>query len=464
MMGDGKMRRSSSMLSNLSAHTSSSFSSTQLSSSESLQLADFAFEQSDDDGAAMGMTALSVLQPRLPLAPVPRSPDEGDDDGSPLPPDVPLRLDLLCEDGVLGQGTTGAVRISSCGRVAWKVMTPSNASAPLPSDAAPADLHHPHLVSIIERRLEGGVLFEARELCLGGELFDEIVEGDMLSTGRLPQALRWFAQAASAVAHAHAVGATHGQLRPEHVLLSDADATHAPEPAVRLSGFEHPVWREYKHGSLESVSPVLTAAPSPAASVGAHGGAVSPASSASAAPSDSSHVTPPPSPSRRLVLHRPDWPHGAPELRGARSATVAETAAADVWTLGVFLTCMLTGAPPTVQAAHKRPATAPPECGATVAHADVAEHGAHSGARTALSVHLPPGMTAAPPAAVELVRAILQPDPRERPSAASVKAQADALLMPPPTLPIGAPRSGAVQRFGLPAWPLGNPGQPPHAR
>ena len=69
--------------------------------------------------------------------------------------------------------------------------------------------------SVLDRRLEAGVLYEARELCVGGELFDEIAaDGDMLSTGRMPQALRWFAQAASAVSHAHSLRVGNGQLRP----------------------------------------------------------------------------------------------------------------------------------------------------------------------------------------------------------------------------------------------------------
>ena len=49
-------------------------------------------------------------------------------------------------------------------------------------------------------------------------------------------------------------------------------------------------------------------------------------------------------------------------------------------------------------------------------------------------VVLPPSLSTAPMPVIELVRQMLDPEPARRPSAASVKARVDALVMPPPTL------------------------------
>lgn len=245
--------------------------------------------------------------------------------------------------------------------------------------------------------MAGNVLYEARELCTGGELFDEVAEvGDLLSAGMLPQALRWFAQTTSAVSHAHSVGAVHGRLRPEHLLLGYetngcCTALHAQsgEASVRVLGFQSTLWREFKHGALESMGSVV-AARSPDSSP-VHD------SSASA---ESLRARP-------LQLHRRTWAHDAPELHNVTCATWETLAAADSWALGILLTCMIAGEPP-------KPLEA--------------------GGGGAARVFLPPTMTAAPIPVLELVRAMLDPLPHMRPSAASIRARADALLMPPPSL------------------------------
>ena len=157
------MKRSSSLQSNLSSHTHSSSGSTQRfeSSSESLALADFGVTE---DVSELVMQAESWVHSlagqRLPLAPVPaislpdpsssllRSPTDSHSSDSPTGELLaPLRLDLMCEDGILGRGSTGDVRISSCGRVAWKILKPAlGTSSALPTDPAPRALEHPHLV------------------------------------------------------------------------------------------------------------------------------------------------------------------------------------------------------------------------------------------------------------------------------------------------------------------------------
>ena len=151
------MKRSASMQSNLSVHTNSTSGSTQRfeSSSESLALAD----SDEDDMSFTGSHAPSYSGSQLPLAPAPWltpgqmaalrcNPPASLSSLAKLSPDpVPLPLDLICEDGILGQGSTGDVRISSCGRVAWKMMTPAGRSSrALPVDPEPHALNHPHRV------------------------------------------------------------------------------------------------------------------------------------------------------------------------------------------------------------------------------------------------------------------------------------------------------------------------------
>ena len=338
-------------------------------------------------------------------------------------------------------------------------------------------------------------------------------DGDLLSSGRLPQALRWFAQAASAVAHAHAHGAVHGQLRPEHVLLacdepppppspqphsqagsggggggpSSAAVPQTNEPTVRLLGFEAPLWREYKHGALESAGEVV-AAPSPDSSPPRTStappaldippfrasAALLPASAVDVSDTAAASSSAVANACRRLPLHRPIWAHDAPELLGCSNATLQAMAAADVWALGVLLTCMLAGQPPTAQSSAKRTAAAmittpaspsgmtavtaaaselslPCTAAAIPASASAAAPAASTesaAAQPTLSIFLPPRMTAAPQAVLELVRSMLDPEPSRRPSASVVKARADALVMPPPARPIGssplAPRSSTT--------------------
>ena len=106
--------------------------------------------------------------------------------------------------------------------------------------------------------------------------------------------MEWFSQIATTVAQCHAYGLTHGQLRPEHVLLS------ADGQTVKLLGFDPQSWRQVRFG---------------------------------------------PNLDGQLAL-RPPNPHDAPELSGRTHASASELAAADMWSLGVLLTAVLVEYPP----------------------------------------------------------------------------------------------------------------------
>ena len=100
--------------------------------------------------------------------------------------------------------------------------------ASFPARAPPPS--HANLVKVLERFVTDSGFCEVRALCSGGELYDRIAEEGALA---LPEALGIFAQLTSAVAHSHACGVAHGQLRPEHVLLGASDE-------IQLLGFVNP--------------------------------------------------------------------------------------------------------------------------------------------------------------------------------------------------------------------------------
>ena len=76
---------------------------------------------------------------------------------------------VATDDGVLGNGTYGEVRLGVCQgqRVAVKSYSHD-------SSTAPEVPHHPGLVAVISRRVENGRTVEIRELCAQGELYDDI--------------------------------------------------------------------------------------------------------------------------------------------------------------------------------------------------------------------------------------------------------------------------------------------------
>ena len=127
------------------------------------------------------------------------------------------------------------------------------------------------------------------------QILDPMVETDgFLRAGMMLRAVRWLSKIVDAISHAHQHGLSHGQLRPEHLLLRNDDPT--------LLGFDPSVWRQLKRG---------------------------------------------PSHGDKLAL-RPRDREGrdAPELAGQSHASFSELAAADIWALGVLFVSMLLGEPP----------------------------------------------------------------------------------------------------------------------
>lgn len=203
---------------------------------------------------------------------------------------------VATDDGVLGTGTYGEVRLGVCQGRRVAVKSYSHGSSTVPQVP-----HHPGLVTVISRRVENGRAVEIRELCGQGELFDVVAEeGGMGESENVAAAEKWVGQIAETVAHCHSHGVANGQLRPEHVLLADTD----PKILGFTSCLPPPL-------AADGVSPLLEG----------------------------------------LQLLRPVRALDAPELHGQQSASFPARAAADVWALGVLIVFIFSAEPPFLSSA-----------------------------------------------------------------------------------------------------------------
>jgi CheY-like chemotaxis protein len=274
---------------------------------------------------------------------------------------------------------------------------------------------HPHVNSVIKRLVTGEQCVEMRELCDGGELFDEIMES---CDGPPPpdEAMCYLVQMAEAIAHCHAHGAVHGQLHAENVLLLESSA-------LQLTGFS-------------CVLPIGTSTGTESSRDfpgGVGNGCLNGSGRGGGGPlADGSG----------MVELRPCHPLDAPELQGRAWVHAAELQPCDIWSLGVLLVYLLTGQPKSTLPAlrpdacettlnslpqavrglalhgsrlHESVATGMGAAGVGVAAgATGAEGGSDGGARSS------PMVSRVAMALRELAAAMLQCEPRERPSADEV--------------------------------------------
>jgi len=127
---------------------------------------------------------------------------------------------------MLGSGAHGVVRVArnvkSGETVAIKVMTTSMLAAVAKELIAQGKVDHPHVVKLMGTQvdLDRRRVYMVMELCPGGELFDRIAE-----CGRLDEhsARRYLLQMAQAIQHCHALNVYHRDLKPENILLDGAD-------------------------------------------------------------------------------------------------------------------------------------------------------------------------------------------------------------------------------------------------
>ncbi|MFW6354440.1 MAG: serine/threonine-protein kinase, partial [Verrucomicrobiota bacterium] len=97
---------------------------------------------------------------------------------------------------------------------------------------AVASLNHPHVVKVFEVGEDRETLYLAMEYVEGGDLRDGLREGRWEPR----RAARFLLQAADAVAHAHAAGVLHRDLKPGNVLL-----TETGQPRLADFGLAAPV-------------------------------------------------------------------------------------------------------------------------------------------------------------------------------------------------------------------------------
>jgi tetratricopeptide (TPR) repeat protein len=139
----------------------------------------------------------------------------------------------------LGRGAAGSVHVAVDGRtgqeVALKVLLPAaeQARRRLVLEArALARLRHPHIVSLLDAGEDRGRPWLALELVRGRTLQARLDEEGPLAPR---EAARLVQRLADAVAHAHAAGVLHRDLKPDNVLLDEAGAPRLTD--FGLAGF-----------------------------------------------------------------------------------------------------------------------------------------------------------------------------------------------------------------------------------
>jgi serine/threonine-protein kinase len=80
-----------------------------------------------------------------------------------------------------------------------------------------ARLDHPHIVKTFDAGVANGQRYLAMELVRGGSLKERLQRGPL----EWHQAVRLAAQVAQALAHAHAAGVIHRDLKPGNIMLDD---------------------------------------------------------------------------------------------------------------------------------------------------------------------------------------------------------------------------------------------------
>lgn len=206
----------------------------------------------------------------------------------------------LTQTGVLGSGAHGVVRVArdvNTGQaVAIKVMATSMLGSMAKELIAQSKVRHPNVVQLMGTQvdLDQKRVFMVMELCSGGELFDRIAE-----CGKLEEdaAKRYLRQMADGISHCHALNVFHRDLKPENILLDAGDN-------VKIADFGLASIVRAKDGHVDEGSNFLQ------------------------------------------YTKCGSIMYAAPEVLTSSSKTGYSAAKADVWSLGIILYSMLSGALP----------------------------------------------------------------------------------------------------------------------
>ncbi|PWZ01849.1 Pkinase-domain-containing protein [Testicularia cyperi] len=122
----------------------------------------------------------------------------------------------------IGEGTFGKVRLGlhrlTNTRVAIKQIPKAHSASLTREIHHHRRLHHPNVMQLYEVIATEGYIWMVSELCAGGELYDYLVEHEVLGE---PEARRIFGQLCLAVAYIHSKGIVHRDLKLENILLDE---------------------------------------------------------------------------------------------------------------------------------------------------------------------------------------------------------------------------------------------------
>ena len=122
----------------------------------------------------------------------------------------------------IGEGTFGKVRLGlhrlTNTRVAIKQIPKAHSASLTREIHHHRRLHHPNVMQLYEVIATEQFIWMVSEICAGGELYDYLVENQVLAE---PEARRIFGQLCLAVAYVHSKGIVHRDLKLENILLDE---------------------------------------------------------------------------------------------------------------------------------------------------------------------------------------------------------------------------------------------------
>ncbi|CBQ69506.1 related to ser/thr protein kinases [Sporisorium reilianum SRZ2] len=122
----------------------------------------------------------------------------------------------------IGEGTFGKVRLGlhrlTNTRVAIKQIPKAHSASLTREIHHHRRLHHPNVMQLYEVIATEQYIWMVSEICAGGELYDYLVENQVLAE---PEARRIFGQLCLAVAYVHSKGIVHRDLKLENILLDE---------------------------------------------------------------------------------------------------------------------------------------------------------------------------------------------------------------------------------------------------
>ncbi|GJP82573.1 hypothetical protein CLOP_g12816 [Closterium sp. NIES-67] len=174
----------------------------------------------------------------------------------PLPSTPPPPRDFLTEYSLgrhLGKGAFGEVlecthkasgRQFACKRIDKRLIASESDAAEVRKEVAilqqltaPGSARHGGIVQLVEALEDGAAVYLVMELCEGGDLFD-LIKSEHAAGMPEEMAREIFRQVALAVAYCHARGVLHRDIKPENILFTARNPRN--EPGAEFAALEAP--------------------------------------------------------------------------------------------------------------------------------------------------------------------------------------------------------------------------------